>query len=172
MAGVLDSARLQTFISMELGVAMDDIQTMVLGGHGDLMLPLPRYCTVRGIPITELMDHDRIEQLIQRTRDGGAEIVRLLKTGSAYYAPASSALRMLESVLLNQSHLLPAAVYLQGEYGLQDLFLGVPCRLGCGGVEQIIEVNLTPSEQDALYRSAQSVKRNIELALDSLTTSV
>jgi malate dehydrogenase len=141
MAGVLDSARLQTFISLELGVAMDDIQTMVLGGHGDLMLPLHRYCTVRGIPITELIDEQRIAQLVQRTRDGGAEIVKLLKTGSAYYAPASSAFRMIESVLLNESHLLPAAVYLQGEYGLRDLFLGVPCRLGYGGVEQILKLN-------------------------------
>ena len=172
MAGVLDSARLQTFISMELGVAMDDIQTMVLGGHGDLMLPLSRYCTVRGIPITELMDDDRIEELMQRTRDGGAEIVRLLKTGSAYYAPASSAYRMIESVLLDQSHLLPAAVYLQGEYGLNDLFLGVPCRLGCNGVEQIVEVNLTATEKEALYRSAQSVRKNIDLALEHLEAEV
>ena len=168
MAGVLDSARLQTFISMELGVAMDDIQTMVLGGHGDLMLPLPRYCTVSGIPITELIDEDKIAQLVQRTRDGGAEIVKLLKTGSAYYAPASSAFRMIESVLLNQSHLLPAAVYLQGEYGLHDLFLGVPCRLGSGGVEQILEVNLTEAEKNSLHKSAQSVKENINLALKQL----
>ena len=168
MAGVLDSARLQTFISMELGVAMDDIQTMVLGGHGDLMLPLPRYCTVSGIPITELIDEDKIAQLVQRTRDGGAEIVKLLKTGSAYYAPASSAFRMIESVLLNQSHLLPAAVYLQGEYGLHDLFLGVPCRLGSGGVEKILEVNLTEAEKNSLHQSAQSVKKNINLALKQL----
>lgn len=172
MAGVLDSARLQTFISLELGVAMDDVQTMVLGGHGDLMLPLPRYCTVRGIPITELIDEQTIAQLVQRTRDGGAEIVKLLKTGSAYYAPASSAFRMIESVLLNQSHLLPAAVYLQGEYGLRDLFLGVPCRLGCGGVEQILEVNLTQAEKKALHKSAQSVKENINIALKQLTIEV
>ena len=171
MAGVLDSARLQTFIAMELGVAINDIQTMVLGGHGDLMLPLPRYCTVSGIPITELIDEQRIAQLVQRTRDGGAEIVKLLKTGSAYYAPASSAVRMIESVLLNQSRLLPAAVYLQGEYGLHDLFLGVPCRLGCGGVEQILEVNLTEAEKNALHESAQLVRDNINLALNQLMLS-
>ncbi len=168
MAGVLDSARLQTFIAMSLGVAMDDVQTMVLGGHGDLMLPLPRYCTVRGIPITELMDEARIAKLVQRTRDGGAEIVKLLKTGSAYYAPASSACRMIESVLLNESRLLPAAVYLQGEYGLRDLFLGVPCRLGCGGVEQILELNLTEAELNALHQSSKLVKKNINLALEQL----
>lgn len=168
MAGVLDSARLQAFISMELGVAMDDVHTMVLGGHGDLMLPLPRYCTVRGIPITELIDEDRIEQLIQRTRDGGAEIVKLLKTGSAYFAPASCACRTIESVLLDQSYLLPTAVYLQGQYGLNDLFLGVPCRLGCGGVEEIIELDLTEKEKESLHRSAQYVKKNINLALEQL----
>jgi malate dehydrogenase len=172
MAGVLDSARLQTFIAMELGVAMEDVQTMVLGGHGDLMLPLTRYCTVRGIPIAELIAEKRIQQLIQRTRDGGAEIVRLLKTGSAYYAPASSACCMIESVLLNESRLLPAAVYLQGEYGLQDIFLGVPCRLGCGGVEQILELNLTEAEKNALHKSAESVKQNINLALEQIMNQI
>ena len=171
MAGVLDSARLQTFIAMELGVAISDVQAMVLGGHGDLMLPLPRYCTVSGIPITELMDEGKIAQLVQRTRDGGAEIVKLLKTGSAYYAPASSAFHMIESVLLNQSRLLPAAVYLQGEYGLRDIFIGVPCRLGCGGVEQIVEINLTEAEIDALHRSAQLVRDNINVALEQLVVS-
>ena len=172
MAGVLDSARLQAFISMELGVAMDDVQTMVLGGHGDLMLPLTRYCTVRGIPIAELIEEERIKQLVERTRDGGAEIVRLLKTGSAYYAPASSACRMIESVLLNESRLLPAAVYLQGEYGLRDIFLGVPCRLGCGGVEQILELKLTDAEKNALHESAQLVKTNINLALEQIMTQI
>ena len=172
MAGVLDSARLQAFISMELGVAMDDVQTMVLGGHGDLMLPLTRYCTVKGIPIAELMEEEKIQQLVERTRDGGAEIVRLLKTGSAYYAPASSACRMIESVLLNESRLLPAAVYLQGEYGLRDIFLGVPCRLGCGGVEQILELNLSDAEKNALSKSAQLVKTNINLALEQIMTQI
>ncbi|BAQ62833.1 malate dehydrogenase [Geminocystis sp. NIES-3708] len=168
MAGVLDSSRLQTFIAMELGVSVNDVQGMVLGGHGDLMLPLPRYCTVSGIPITELMDTVTIERLVQRTRDGGAEIVKLLKTGSAYYAPASSAFQMIESVLLNQSQLLSAAVYLQGEYGLNDIYLGVPCRLGCYGVEQIIEINLTDEEKRTLYDSARSVRDNINLALEQL----
>lgn len=165
MAGVLDSARLQTFIAMELGVSITDVQGMVLGGHGDLMLPLPRYCTVSGIPITQLMAEDTIDKLVQRTRDGGAEIVQLLKTGSAYYAPASSACYMIEAMLLNQSRLLPAAVYLQGEYGLNDIYLGVPCRLGCGGVEEILEINLTDEEKEALHRSARSVRDNINLAL-------
>ncbi|WP_373480789.1 malate dehydrogenase [Geminocystis sp.] len=168
MAGVLDSTRLQAFIAMELGVSFNDVQSMVLGGHGDLMLPLPRYCTISGIPITELMDTETIERLVQRTRDGGAEIVKLLKTGSAYYAPASSAFHMIESVLLNQSRLLPAAVYLQGEYGLKDIYLGVPCRLGCGGVEQIVEINLTDEERKILHNSARSVRDNIDLALEQL----
>ncbi len=171
MAGVLDSARLQAFIAMELGVSFSDVQSMVLGGHGDLMLPLARYCTVRGIPITELMDNSTIERLLQRTRDGGAEIVKLLKTGSAYYAPASSAFQMIESVLLNQSRLLPAAVYLQGEYGLNDIYLGVPCRLGCSGVEQILELNLTDKEKEALHISGRSVRDNINLALEQLAIS-
>lgn len=168
MAGVLDSSRLQAFIAMELGVSFNDVQGMVLGGHGDLMLPLPRYCTVSGIPITELMDKETINRLIQRTRDGGAEIVKLLKTGSAFYAPASSAYYMIESVLLNQSRLLPAAVYLQGEYGLRDIFLGVPCRLGYCGVEEVLEINLTEEETRALHDSARSVRGNIDRALTEL----
>jgi malate dehydrogenase len=168
MAGVLDSSRLQTFIAMELGVCTADVSAMVLGGHGDLMLPLPRYCSVRGVPITELMDEATIERLMERTRNGGAEIVRLLQTGGAYYAPASSACLMVEAVLRNQSRLLPAAAYLQGEYGLNDIFLGVPCRLGCRGVESILEVKLTQAEQQALHASAESVRRNVQLALANL----
>lgn len=168
MAGVLDSSRLQAFIAMELGVSFNDVQSMVLGGHGDLMLPLPRYCTVSGIPITELMDTATIDRLVQRTRDGGAEIIKLLKTGSAYYAPASSAFYMIESVLLSQSRILPAAVYLQGEYGLNDIYLGVPCRLGRSGVEQILELNLTDEEKEALHISGRSVRDNINLALEQL----
>lgn len=168
MAGVLDASRLQAFIAMELGVCTADVSAMVLGGHGDLMLPLPRYCTVRGVPITELMDTVTIERLEERTRNGGAEIVKLLHTGSAYFAPASSACLMVESILRNQSRLLPAAAYLQGEYGLKDIFLGVPCRLGCLGVETILEVTLTDEEQNALHISAESVRSHVELALASL----
>jgi malate dehydrogenase len=168
MAGILDSSRLQTFIAMELGVSTADVNAMVLGGHGDLMLPLPRYCTVSGIPITELMDQATIERLVERTRNGGAEVVKLLKTGGAYFAPASSACLMIESLLRNQSRLLPAAVYLQGEYGLNDIFLGVPCRLGCRGVEQILEVTLTDEEQKSLSVSAESVRSNIEIALSKI----
>lgn len=167
MAGVLDSARLQAFIAMELGVSINDVYAMVLGGHGDLMLPLPRYCTVSGVPITELMNQATIEKLVQRTRDGGAEIVKLLKTGSAYYAPASAGCFMVESILLNQSRLLPAAVYLQGEYGLNDIYLGVPCRLGCRGVEQILQLQLTDAEKEALQVSATSVRENIDLAINN-----
>ena len=168
MAGILDSSRLQLFIAMQLGVCSADISTMVLGGHGDLMLPLPRYCTVRGVPITELLDAATIDQLVERTRNGGAEVVKLLKTGGAYYAPASSACVMIEAILRNQSRLLPAATYLQGEYGLNDVFLGVPCRLGCRGVESILEVSLTESEKEALHISAQSVRKNVDLAIASL----
>ncbi len=168
MAGVLDSARLQTFIAMELNLPPSDIHTMVLGGHGDLMLPLPRYCTVSGMPITELMSESTIERLIERTRQGGAEIVKLLKTGSAYFAPSSSACLMVEMILKQQPRLLTAAAYLQGEYGLNDLFLGVPCRLGCQGVENVFEVNLTQAEKATLNASAQSVQENIKIALASL----
>ncbi|NEO26318.1 MAG: malate dehydrogenase, partial [Kamptonema sp. SIO4C4] len=156
MAGVLDSARLQTFIAMELGVAIADVTTMVLGGHGDLMLPLPRYCTVRGIPLPELLDTATIDRLTERTRHGGAELVKLYKRGGAYYAPASSACFMASAVLNNQSRLLPAAVYLNGEYGLKDIFIGVPCRLGNQGVEKILELQLTEAEQTALHQSAAS----------------
>lgn len=168
MAGVLDSSRLQTFIAMELGVCTADVSAMVLGGHGDLMLPLPRYCTVRGVPITELMEAATIDRLVERTRHGGAEIVKLLQTGGAYYAPASSASLMVEAILRNQSRLLPAATYLQGEYGLEDVFLGVPCRLGCRGVETILEVRLTEAEKEALHASAESVRQNVKLALASV----
>ena len=166
MAGVLDSSRLQAFIAMELGVYSADVNTMVLGGHGDLMLPLPRYCTVRGVPITELMDEDTIERLVDRTRHGGAEIVKLLQTGGAYFAPASSACLMIEAIIRNQSRLLPAAAYLQGEYGLKDIFIGVPCWLSGRGVNNILEVTLTESEKQALHASADSVRASIKLALE------
>ena len=169
MGGVLDSSRLRTFIAMELGVSTGDVSTLVLGGHGDLMVPLPHYCTVSGIPITELMDAAKIQGLIERTRNGGAEIVSLLKTGSAFYAPASSVCHMIESLIQDQSRLLPASVYLQGQYGLTDLFLGVPCRLGCRGVEAIVDIPLTDVELAQLHRSAASVRDSLDKALSKLS---
>lgn len=170
MAGVLDASRFQTFVAMELGVSVAEIHATVLGGHGDLMVPLPRYTTVSGIPITELMDEATIARLIDRTRNGGAEIVQLMQTGSAFYAPASSAALMVEAVLYNQARLLPAAVYLNGEYGLKDIFLGVPCRLGCRGVDQVVELKLTTHEQEQLLSSARSVRQSIDLLMDLLQT--
>ncbi len=171
MAGVLDSARLQTFIAMELGISISDINTMVLGSHGDLMVPLPRYSTVSGIPITELMDAATIERLVERTRHGGAEIVELIQTGSAFFAPASSACLMVEAILLNQSRLLPVAAYLQGEYGLQDIFIGVPCCLGWDGIEHVVELKLTDAELAALHTSAESVRHTIEQAKEIIRNS-
>jgi malate dehydrogenase len=168
MAGVLDSYRLATFIAMELGVSTADVRAMVLGGHGDLMLPLPRYCTVSGVPITELMSSESIDRLVERTRNGGAEIVKLLQTGGAYFAPASSACAMVEAILHDRARILPAAAYLQGEYGLDDIFLGVPCRLGCRGVEGILEVKLTERERESLHLSATSVRQNITIAMAGL----
>ena len=158
MAGVLDSARFRTFISMELDVSVENTHAFVLGGHGDTMVPLPRYSTVAGIPITELMAPDRIDALVERTRNGGAEIVGLLKTGSAYYAPASAAVEMAESILKDKKKILPCAAYLQGEYGQQDLFIGVPVKLGAKGVEDIIEITLTDEEKQALQKSADAVQ--------------
>ncbi len=158
MAGVLDSARFRAFISMELDVSVENTHAFVLGGHGDTMVPLPRYSTVAGIPITELMAPDRIDALVDRTRNGGAEIVGLLKTGSAYYAPASAAVEMAESILKDKKKILPCAAYLQGEYGQQDLFIGVPVKLGAKGVEDIIEITLTDDEKQALQKSADAVQ--------------
>jgi len=158
MAGVLDSARFRAFISMELNVSVENTHAFVLGGHGDTMVPLPRYSTVAGIPITELLAKDRIDALVDRTRNGGAEIVGLLKTGSAYYAPASAAVEMTESILKDKKKILPCAAYLQGEYGIQDLFIGVPVKLGAEGAEEIIEITLTEEEQQALRKSADSVQ--------------
>jgi malate dehydrogenase len=158
MAGVLDSARFRAFISMELNVSVENTHAFVLGGHGDTMVPLPRYSTVAGIPITELMAPDRIEALVERTRNGGAEIVSLLKTGSAYYAPASAAVEMAESILKDKKKILPCAACLQGEYGQQDLFIGVPVKLGAKGVEDIIEITLTDEEKQALQKSADAVQ--------------
>jgi malate dehydrogenase len=158
MAGVLDSARFRAFISMELNVSVENTHAFVLGGHGDTMVPLPRYSTVAGIPITELMAPDRIDALVDRTRNGGAEIVALLKTGSAYYAPASAAVEMAESILKDKKKILPCAAYLQGEYGQQDLFIGVPVKLGAKGIEDIIEITLTDEEKQALQKSADAVQ--------------
>jgi len=158
MAGVLDSARFRTFIAQELNVSVENVTAFVLGGHGDTMVPLSRYSTVAGIPITELIPADRLESLVQRTRDGGAEIVKYLKTGSAYYAPSSAAVEMVEAILKDKKKILPCAAYLQGEYGISGLFVGVPCKLGAKGLEQIIEIKLTSDEQVALQKSADSVK--------------
>jgi len=162
MAGVLDTARFRSFIAMELGVSVKDVQAMVLGGHGDSMVPLPRYATVGGVPITQLLPAERIEQLIDRTRKGGAEIVGLLKTGSAYYAPSASAVTMVASILRDERRLLPACVRLDGQYGLSDVFAGVPVILGEGGVEMIVELELTDDELAALHTSAGHVKEAIE----------
>ena len=158
MAGVLDSARFRAFIAMELNVSVENTHAFVLGGHGDTMVPLPRYSTVAGIPITELLSQDRIDALVERTRTGGAEIVGLLKTGSAYYAPASAAVEMAEAILKDKKKILPCAACLNGEYGIHDLFIGVPVKLGAGGVEEIIEIKLTDAEQKALNHSAEAVR--------------
>jgi len=158
MAGVLDSARFRTFIAMELNVSVENITAFVLGGHGDTMVPLPRYSTVAGIPITELLPQDRINALVERTANGGAEIVGLLKTGSAFYAPASAAVEMAESILKDKKKILPCAAYLEGEYGYNDLFMGVPVKLGANGVEEVIEITLLDEEKAALDKSADAVK--------------
>jgi malate dehydrogenase len=162
MAGILDSARFRAFIARELKVSVENIHACVLGGHGDTMVPLPRYTTVAGIPITELLPPERIESLVARTRVGGAEIVSLLKTGSAYYAPASAAVEMAESILKDRKKILPCAAYLEGEYGIQRLFVGVPVKLGASGIEQIIEIKLTPEERTALEKSAAAVRELVE----------
>ncbi|MEW5736607.1 MAG: malate dehydrogenase [Thermodesulfobacteriota bacterium] len=158
MAGVLDSARFRHFIAAELNVSVENTHAFVLGGHGDTMVPLPRYSSVAGIPITELMPPDRIEALVKRTRNGGAEIVNLLKTGSAYYAPASAAVEMAEAIIKDKKKVLPCAVLLEGEYGINNLFIGVPVKLGKNGIEEVIEIKLTPEEDAALKNSANAVQ--------------
>jgi malate dehydrogenase len=158
MAGVLDSARMRFFIADALGVSVENTHAFVLGGHGDSMVPLPRYSTVSGIPITELLPKDKIDAIVQRTRDGGIEVVNLLKSGSAYYAPASSIVQMVQAILLDEHKILPCAIYLNGEYGYKDLFMGVPARLGAQGLEKVIEIKLTAEEKSALDRSAESVR--------------
>jgi len=162
MAGVLDSARFRSFISVELDVSVENTHAFVLGGHGDTMVPLPRYSTVAGIPITELMTPERIEALVDRTRNGGAEIVGLLKTGSAYYAPSASAVEMAEAILKDKKKILPCAAMLSGEYGINDLYIGVPVKLGKEGVEEIIEIKLTDEESKALNNSADAVRTLVE----------
>ena len=167
MAGVLDSARFRSFIAMELNVSVENTTAFVLGGHGDTMVPLPRYSTVAGIPITELLPKERIDALVERTANGGAEIVGLLKTGSAFYAPASAAVEMAESILKDKKKILPCAAYLEGEYGFNELFIGVPVKLGANGVEEIIEITLTAEEKAALEKSADAV-RELKEALKKL----
>src|SRR6201987_5081667 len=163
MAGILDSARFRTFIAMELKVSIENVTAFVLGGHGDTMVPLPRYSTVAGIPITELMDQATIARLVQRTRDGGAEIVKHLKTGSAYYAPSAAVAEMVEAILKDKKKILPCAAYLEGEYGIKGLYGGVPVKLGEKGIEQIIEIKPTPEEKAGLEKSAAAVKELVEV---------
>jgi malate dehydrogenase len=162
MAGVLDSARFRTFIAEELGVSVTDVSAFVLGGHGDTMVPLPRYSTVAGIPITDLLPADRIAALVDRTANGGAEIVALLKSGSAYYAPAASTFEMVDAILRDRRRVLPCATYLQGEYGVDGLFVGVPIVLGEGGMQRIVEITLTADEQEAFRKSAAAVQELVD----------
>jgi len=161
MAGVLDAARFRSFIALELNVSVEDVNAFVLGGHGDSMVPLPRYSTVAGIPITELMDKATVDRLVKRTRDGGIEIVNYLKTGSAYYAPSSATVAMVESIVKDKKRILPCSAFLTGEYGLNNTFVGVPVKLGKKGIEQIIQIKLDPDEQAALGKSAADVQSSI-----------
>src|SRR5277367_1967112 len=158
MAGVLDSARMSTFVARELGVSVENVHSFVLGGHGDDMVPLPRYSTVAGIPLPDLLSKERIDAIVTRTRKGGAEIVNLLKTGSAYYAPSASVVEMVEAILKDKKKILPCAVYLEGEYGIKGLFVGVPVKLGASGIEEIIQIKLTEEENAALQKSSASVR--------------
>lgn len=162
MGGILDASRLRTFIALEMRVSPEDVEAIVLGGHGDQMVPLPRFTTIKGMPITELLTEDKIEKLIQRTRHGGAEIVALLKTGSAFYAPAASCFQMVKSILLDEKRPLPCSSYLNGEFGIKGLFVGVPVILGRSGVERILEIELTKEEKDMFNKSVSSVKIMIE----------
>jgi malate dehydrogenase len=163
MAGVLDTARFRTFVAQELDVSMQNVTAMVLGGHGDTMVPLVRLSSVSGIPLTELLDQATLDRLVQRARDGGAEIVKYLKTGSAYYAPSAGAVEMVESILKDQKKVLPCAAYLEGEYSIRDLFVGVPVKLGSRGIEKVYEIKLLPDEQAALEKSAKSVQELIDV---------
>ncbi|HTP79994.1 MAG TPA: malate dehydrogenase [Bacteroidota bacterium] len=161
MAGVLDSARFRSFIAMEMNVSVEDVSAFVLGGHGDSMVPLPRYSTVAGIPLPDLLDKGTIDRLVKRTRDGGAEIVNYLKTGSAYYAPSSSAVQMIEAIVRDKKRILPCCAWLQGEYNLKDVYCGVPVKLGKKGIEEIIQIKLTAEEQAELNKSAADVRASI-----------
>ncbi|MGZ3560022.1 MAG: malate dehydrogenase [Thermodesulfobacteriota bacterium] len=161
MAGILDTARFKAFIAMELGISVEDIQALLLGGHGDEMVPLPRYTTISGIPLSQLLPKETVEKLVDRTRKGGGEIVNLLKTGSAFYAPSAAAIQMTEAILKDKKRILPCCVYLEGEYGLKDICFGVPVKLGAGGVESIIELQLTEEEKKLVTKSAESVKKSI-----------
>jgi malate dehydrogenase len=162
MAGVLDSARFRTFIAQEIGVSVEDTHAFVLGGHGDTMVPLPRYSTVAGVPITELLPTDRVDALVERTANGGAEVVALLKTGSAFYAPAASTFEMVESILLDRKRVLPCAIHLRGEFGIDGLFVGVPAVLGRNGLERVFEIELTADERAAFERSADAVRELVD----------
>ena len=162
-AGVLDSARMRTFIARELAVSVENVHAFVLGGHGDTMVPLPRLSTVAGVPITELLSTDAIDRICERTANGGAEIVKLLGSGSAYYAPGSAVVEMVEAILKDKKKILPCSVYLQGEYGINDLFVGVPVKLGARGVEQILQITLTAGEQAALHKSAAAVRELVDV---------
>jgi len=162
-AGVLDTARYRTFIAQELQVSVREVFALVLGGHGDTMVPLPSMATVSGVPITELLSEDRVEAIVERTRGGGGEIVELLGSGSAFYAPAAAAVEMMDAILLDQKRILPCATYLQGEYGLNDLFVGVPVKLGAGGIEEIIELDLSDDEREQLEYSANDVREMVEV---------
>ena len=162
MAGVLDTARYRTFLAEAAGVSVEDIQAFVLGGHGDTMVPMPRYTTVAGIPITQFIDEAKLNQIIDRTRNGGAEIVGYLKTGSAYYAPSASVVAMVESIVKDKKRILPCAAFLTGQYGVNNLYVGVPCKLGKNGLEQIIEVPLTAEEREMLNVSINDVSTNVE----------
>ena len=163
MAGVLDSARYRTFIAEALNVAVQDVQGFVMGGHGNTMVPVPRYTTVAGIPVGDLMPREQLEAIIQRTRDGGAEIVNLLNTGSAFYAPSAAVVEMIDAIFKDRKKTLPCAAYLEGEYGIHGLFVGVPVKLGVRGIEEIVEIKLTPEEQVALQKSAAAVKELVEI---------
>jgi malate dehydrogenase len=167
MAGVLDTARYRTFLAQAMDVSMDDIQAMVLGGHGDTMVPLISYTTVSGIPVTQLLAKDKLDEIVKRTRGGGAEIVAFLKTGSAYYAPSAAAIQMVEAIALDRKRILPCSAWLTGEYGLKDVFCGVPCKLGRKGLEQILEVTLSDQEKTELKKSAEAV-RETQATVDAL----
>jgi len=163
MAGVLDSARMSTFVAMEAGVSVENVHSFVLGGHGDDMVPLPRYSTVAGIPLPDLLPKERIDAIVERTRKGGAEIVNLLKTGSAYYAPSAAVVEMVTAILKDKKKILPCAAYLEGEYGIKGLFVGVPVKLGAKGIEKIIEIKLSAEENAALQKSAASVRELVSV---------